>query len=72
MFLCNMPAYKPGKIELFLDNKDVPDSIDWREKGAVTPVKNQGACGSCYAFSSTGALEGQYFIKNGKLLSFSE
>ena len=55
-----------------LDISNLPEEVNWKDKHAVGPVKNQGKCGSCYAFSTTGAIEGLGFIHFGHLRSYSE
>jgi len=54
------------------DTSAIPASVDWSTAGAVTPVKDQGSCGSCWSFSTTGALEGAYYLKYKSLVSLSE
>ena len=66
--------YGRSSCEDFVSNNDldIPSSLDWRNQGVVTNVKNQGYCGSCWSFSATGAMEGAYAIAHNKLVNISE
>lgn len=62
-------VYEPVNLDV---DMIIPEKIDWRDKDAVTIVKNQGRCGGCWAFSATGSVEGIVAIKTGTLYNISE
>ena len=68
----NRILFKNNNVCNFDNLVDIPTEIDWRDHNAVTSVKNQGNCGSCWSFSTIGAMEGAYYLKYKNLINFSE
>ena len=69
---CSATTSEEHEVFLGRHHRRYPESRDWRDLGVVSPVKNQGRCGSCWTFSATGALEAAYALEFGSILSLSE
>ena len=71
---CRMNYVRPQKLSLSqsLKSRSLPTNVNWTESGAVTPVKDQGQCGSCWAFSTIGSTESAHFLRTKELVSLSE
>jgi len=71
-YLGTFKKTSPGPKIAYLDTSKLADSVDWRTHGAVSPIKDQGQCGSCWAFSTTGSVESLNYLKTGKMELYSE
>jgi len=77
-FVATMNGFRPSKervqgaVYIPAANVELPSEVDWVAQGAVTDVKDQGQCGSCWTFSTSGTLEGQHYRQTGELISLSE
>ena len=73
-FNSHTPGYNGGKPQTYSRQEaaSVPDSMDWRLFGAVTPVKDQSICGSCWSFGTVGHLEGTRFLQTNDLVELSQ
>ena len=66
------PPEKKEMTEHVMETADLAESVNWLDEGVVADIKNQGQCGSCWAFSSINAVESRHAIRNGELLDLSE
>ena len=65
-------THERQEVEKNVDPADMPENWDWRQHGGVSPVKNQGQCGSCWTFSTVGALEAHELLKYGEFTPLAE
>jgi cathepsin H len=69
---CSATEHKATLLNKKFALEDIPQHWDWRDVGGVTPVKNQGHCGSCWTFSTIGCVEAHYMIKYNQFRNLSE